>query len=648
MDQPQPGSLPKEIEDVLRQFRTQHLKSPAHNLQLNEEFTKKLMEVCDSVFESPDLSPNLASELRNGFGNAMGVKLVDWVWASLAPSFKPGSGPTTSADLKVKCPPGIRGKVKEMIKSISYDFLEKTGVSLPDAQFEDGPEIVVYFRSQELRAVHPNQLSKMLESDILMSLLTYADRFLTAQQIKQKLLNLWGQKPELLEMYDEERVGLAATARVLRHLLRCGYPIWEFDLIMESIITNYRLSTVEEFAVDVERDMSEVLRTKNFRKPTSNGEQDDGPPSSLADMVRIELGNAAVSLADPSKSESLNERIKSIRIALAYDLGWTVPGIRISCNPKLKPEEFRIYLRERVVAGGFVWQEFLMAMGPPDKLEQLGGVRSVDPAFKSPVVWIRSGDRSEAETIGSMVFTPLSVLSMSLTKSLRENASDLITLQTVQDSLEELRESSPCLVKIVESTPELMLKARDVFSDLLSEEVPILDKARILEMLCRKDNRKLPGYLLTEMARDEIPHLICRDLLTIDGVLPVLRLSEQLEEICSSAWVESPSGPFLDLTPEQQRVLSEHLCREVEAQNEQGVYPVLIVRPSLRRSLQRVSRSFLPELSVLTESQIAPTAEVLDLGTVEAPFDPRRSRRIHRIPGTQRPPQRLKKLRKHR
>lgn len=108
-----------------------------------------------------------------------------------------------------------------------------------------------------------------------------------------------------------------------------------------------------------------------------------------APPIRVEVGSELISLVDPSSGGRLMDGIVMLRVALAEDLGWVMPGVQFRDNPVLTPLGYRLFIWGQAVAEGIVMPG-MMGVDPesltPEQAKQAKvGER---PATGQLVAWI--------------------------------------------------------------------------------------------------------------------------------------------------------------------------------------------------------------------------------------------------------------------
>ena len=114
------------------------------------------------------------------------------------------------------------------------------------------------------------------------------------------------------------------------------------------------------------------------------------------DPVELEIGYGLIKLVDASQGGDLLDRITIIRKQVALQLGIIVPPIRIRDNIQLKSNEYVIKLRGIDVSGGEIMRGNYLAMNPGTAEEEIEGIKTTEPAFGTPALWITAAQRERA------------------------------------------------------------------------------------------------------------------------------------------------------------------------------------------------------------------------------------------------------------
>ena len=148
--------------------------------------------------------------------------------------------------------------------------------------------------------------------------------------------------------------------------------------------------------------------------------------------MEVEIGYGLIPLADESTGGDLLQRIASVRRQCAIEMGIVVQPIRIRDNLQLKTNEYVIKIRGTVIASAELMASMLLCMDPSGENTQIAGIRTVEPTFNLPAVWINKDQREEAEIKGLTVVDPTTVMVTHLTETIKAHSYELLGRQEVQ------------------------------------------------------------------------------------------------------------------------------------------------------------------------------------------------------------------------
>lgn len=108
-----------------------------------------------------------------------------------------------------------------------------------------------------------------------------------------------------------------------------------------------------------------------------------------APPIRVEVGSEIIQLVDPGSGGRLMDGIVMLRVAIAEELGWVIPGVQFRDNSQLSPMGYRLFVWGQAVAEGIVMPG-MMGVDPesltPEQAKQAKvGER---PATGQLVAWI--------------------------------------------------------------------------------------------------------------------------------------------------------------------------------------------------------------------------------------------------------------------
>jgi len=325
------------------------------------------------------------------------------------------------------------------------------------------------------------------------------------------------------------------------------------------------------------------------------------------DTLGLEVGYRLIPLVDVAQGGELLKRIKGIRKKFAQDIGFLSPSVHIRDNLELKPTGYTISLKGVVMGSGEAFPGQFLAINPGMVNGALEGNPTVDPAFGLPAVWIDGSRRESAQNMGYTVVDAGTVVATHLNHLITTHASELLGRNEVQQLLDHLVKETPKLID--DLVPKLLPLAsfQKVLQNLLSEGVHIRDMRTIVETLSEHVVHTQDTNELTSLVRVALGRAIVQQLFPATNELSVMSLDMQLERLLTQALTGGAMGGGADgvgLEPGlADAILSqtELACRH---QEQLGITPVLVVPASLRQLLARFLRRSLPQLRVLSHTEI--------------------------------------------
>jgi flagellar biosynthesis protein FlhA len=160
------------------------------------------------------------------------------------------------------------------------------------------------------------------------------------------------------------------------------------------------------------------------------------------------------------------------------------------------------------VASAELMVNHYMAMDPGDSARQIEGIKTREPAFDLPAVWIPEDRKEDAKLAGYTVVDSVTIMTTHLTEIIRKHASELLGRQDVQSLLDNLASRYPKVVE--ELVPNLMSLGgvQKVLQNLLQENVSVKDLLTIVETLADYAPMTKDPDLLTEYVRHKLSRSI--------------------------------------------------------------------------------------------------------------------------------------------
>ena len=336
------------------------------------------------------------------------------------------------------------------------------------------------------------------------------------------------------------------------------------------------------------------------------------------DIMELEVGYELIPLVDADNNGELLDRIKSVRRQFALEMGFIVPPLHIRDNLQLKSNEYGILIKGVEVSRGSIMAGRLLAMNPGTIEKEIDGIQTKEPTFGLPAVWISTSDKQKAQMAGYTVVDSSTVVTTHIKETIKRHASELLGRQETQSLIDKFKESNPKVIE--ELIPDVLSlgKVQKVLQNLLKEQISIRDLRTILEQLADYGPTTKDTDILTEYVRQALARPITKQFQSTDGSLSVVTLNREVEELIQSSIQKTELASFLALEPTVAEKLLIKLQEAVEAITPQmETSPVLLASPGIRHHLRKFVERFIPDLAVLSHSEIIPSVQIKTLKVVD-------------------------------
>jgi len=359
----------------------------------------------------------------------------------------------------------------------------------------------------------------------------------------------------------------------------------------------------------------EIQKQKIEKKPKEKG----GSVEELLriDPLEVEIGYGLIPLVDASQGGDILERITLVRRQLAVELGIVVPPIRVRDNIELEPNQYRIKIRGVEIAVGELLVRHYLAMDTGMIEKPLKGIKTKDPAFGLPAIWIREEEREEAERAGYTVVNASSVFITHLTEIIKSHAHELLGRQEVKNLLDNLQQDYPAVVE--ELVPNVLSvgEIQKVLQNLLREKVPIKDLLTILETLADWGAQTKNIDILTEYVRQSLARHITKQYRDEKGEIWVIALDPELEQKISQAIQHKEKNSYINLEPPVIQKIIDKLISLVKKATSMQQEPIVICSQDIRTFFKRIVEKFIPSLVVLSYNEITPETIIKTVGVLQ-------------------------------
>ena len=343
-----------------------------------------------------------------------------------------------------------------------------------------------------------------------------------------------------------------------------------------------------------------------------------------ADEIHLEVAPDLVNLVLIGEN-GFESRIHKIRRYIAEEYGFVLPPIRMTDNPTLKKNDYRIRIQGVRIDSGMLRPGSILALMEDDQLPNLQGEKVKEPVYKAAARWLPNSKKQELAATGIPVVEPIEVLATHMLEVIQSNFSLVFTRMVLLDTLDALTTVSDSdraasnrrfLDEYIPTkvTPELLLS---VVRLLLEERVSIRNLFLIIETVAeaKTANPGLPR--MVELVRQRLAFQIVDRLQDDQGRLPLVQLSTAWEQKFTQYEVTGENGSSdIALPPEMFGELTNEVQSKLNEAAKKGVMASVATSSRRRRFLQTVLASKGIRNSVLAYEEISAKTKPYIIGVV--------------------------------
>jgi flagellar biosynthesis protein FlhA len=337
------------------------------------------------------------------------------------------------------------------------------------------------------------------------------------------------------------------------------------------------------------------------------------------DRVSVHVGVRLIGMVDPRKGSSIFDRIGALRRKFAQQLGIIIPLVRLRDNITLEPSAYEIRIAELPIASGRLEPEMFLAMDPGTVRAKVDGIKTTEPVYGLPALWIATAAKEKAELNGYTVIDPESVFITHLSETLRKHADDLLTREDVQLLVDRLRKTQPSLVgEVVGPDKEVSIGLlQRVLRNLIKDGIPIREMTAILESLGENAGKTKNSAILTELVRKRMSRTITEQYKNEDDKILAITLDPSLEHQMVSTLQQEKDGMSLALPTDTAMDISRRTAQTWKAVMDQGKEKVILLCDSrIRSPLAAMLSRTVSMLPVVAYDEIIIGTEVEPIETI--------------------------------
>jgi flagellar biosynthesis protein FlhA len=289
------------------------------------------------------------------------------------------------------------------------------------------------------------------------------------------------------------------------------------------------------------------LLTKKAEKDKKTEEADTcaqaAPPkvakigdSIYADEIHLEVAPDLVNMVLVGEN-GFESRVDKIRRYIAEEYGFVLPPIRMTDNPTLKKNEYRIRIQGvRIDSGTCARQRPC-----PDRRQPAAppaGEKVREPVYKAAARWLPNGKKQELTAAGIPVVEPMEVLATHMLEVIQSNFSLVFTRMVMVETLEALTRipiqtaPGPTSASSTSTSPARSRRKSccRCCACCSTERISIRNLFLIIETIAEVKAQNLALPRIVELVRQRLAFQIVDRLQDDQGRLPLVQLSANWEQ----------------------------------------------------------------------------------------------------------------------
>jgi flagellar biosynthesis protein FlhA len=350
-----------------------------------------------------------------------------------------------------------------------------------------------------------------------------------------------------------------------------------------------------------------LIRQKDKAKETAATDIAEAAPpkpakigdSIYADEIHLEVAPDLVNMVLVGEN-GFESRIDKIRRYIAEEYGFVLPSIRMTDNPTLKKNEYRIRIQGVRIDSGFLRPGNVLALIEDNQLPHLEGEKVREPVYKAAARWLPNGKKQELAAAAIPTVEPMEVLATHMLEVIQSNFSLIFTRMVMMETLDAVTritdtDRAAANQRFLDEyipgkvTPEMLLS---VLRLLLTERISIRNLFLIVETIAEVKPTS-PGLpRIVELVRQRLAFQIVDRLQDDQGRLPLVQLSANWEQKFSEYEVNAEGGSSdIALPPELFGELINAIQGKLNEVAQKGIVAAVATTSRRRRFLQTVLAS---------------------------------------------------------
>ena len=331
--------------------------------------------------------------------------------------------------------------------------------------------------------------------------------------------------------------------------------------------------------------------------------------------IEMEFGYSLLRLVDEKSGGNFIDRVVIFRKQFAMDMGMVIPSVRMTDNPEINPNMYIIKIKGEEVARGEILVDHYLALDSGDVTAQIEGIDTVEPAFGLPAKWISEDKKIMADVAGYTLIDPVSVMITHWSEIMKRYAHELLSRQDVNTMIENVKKTNPIVVDDLIPKVVSVGYLQKVLANLLKEGIPIRDMETILETLGDHTNVLKDIDIATEYVRQSLKRTITHRFAEANS-LRVITLDTQIEDMIVSSVKKNEQGSYLAMPPDVIQNIVAATNEEIDKIKDVIPTVIILTSPVVRIYFKKLTEQFIPNITVLSYSEIDASAQIQAIGNI--------------------------------
>ncbi len=343
------------------------------------------------------------------------------------------------------------------------------------------------------------------------------------------------------------------------------------------------------------------------------------------DEIKLEFSKLLIPVIS-DKQDGVAVRINALRKAIASDLGYVLPEIRLTDNPRLTDGKYVIRIQGVPVAEAEAFPGHYLVIKQDGVKPAFPVEETTEPVYGAPAWKVKDIHRNAAIALGLPTAGVNDVIATHLTETIKSNMRELVSRSSVQKIIDTfLNVSSPEKAaqnrKLIEEfIPESVTKEllHKIIRMLLEERVSVRNLPLILEGISEAKNFTADPEAICERVRRKLALQIATSASEEDGTVPIVQIGATWEKIFKDYEIRDERGEVADvaLPPAEIANFALALNEKLQEAGRQGRYAAVAAPGERRRLIRAIMDAKNMRNPVIAYEELHPRLKPALLGVV--------------------------------